>query len=162
MNRIGLRKMTVRDASFLLELVNTEAWIKYIGDRNVHSITEAENYIETRILGSFDKNGFGMYLCYLKETEEAFGLCGLVQRDYLDHPDLGFALLTKFEGKGLMKEACDMILQGNTSKLYAICTPDNGKSVKLLQRLGFILKEDQFVPPNEGEVLLLFERSPML
>ena len=47
--RLTLKRLTPEDADFIFELVNTPAWIKYIGDRNIKSKENAANYIE-RIL----------------------------------------------------------------------------------------------------------------
>ncbi len=36
-NRLTLRKLEEKDCSFILELLNTEGWLKFIGNRNVHN-----------------------------------------------------------------------------------------------------------------------------
>jgi [ribosomal protein S5]-alanine N-acetyltransferase len=43
--RLRLDPFTFADAAFFKELVNTPGWLQYIGDRNIHSITDAEQYI---------------------------------------------------------------------------------------------------------------------
>ena len=47
-NRLILRATTVNDASFIVELLNTPKWLKYIGDRNVHTIEDAVQYIKDK------------------------------------------------------------------------------------------------------------------
>jgi hypothetical protein len=49
-SRLNIRPINLVDSKFMLELVNTKGWLKYIGDRKVHNVTDAEQYIQ-RILG---------------------------------------------------------------------------------------------------------------
>ena len=51
--RLFLRKITIDDATFMLELLNTPTWLQFIGDRNVHSIEDAENYLKNGTLKSY-------------------------------------------------------------------------------------------------------------
>ena len=78
------------------------------------------------------------------------GLVGLVKRDYLPEPDLGFALLDAYAGRGLAYEAACAVLSlaraRKLTRLLAITDPDNRRSIALLQRLGFELEAVQVVP----------------
>lgn len=56
--RLVLKPTTVEDAAFILELLNSPKWLKFIGDRNVKSIAEAEAYIKERMLPQFERLGF--------------------------------------------------------------------------------------------------------
>jgi RimJ/RimL family protein N-acetyltransferase len=81
---------------------------------------------------------------------QPIGLVGLVKRDYLPEPDLGFALLDAYAGRGLAYEAASAVLplaraQG-LQRLLAITDPDNRRSIGLLHRLGFELDGPQAVP----------------
>ena len=44
--RLLIRPIEISDAEFMLQLLNTDGWLKFIGDRNVHSIEEAAAYIQ--------------------------------------------------------------------------------------------------------------------
>ncbi|WP_317134301.1 GNAT family N-acetyltransferase [Flavobacterium agricola] len=57
-DRLFIRPTLVEDAEFILELLNSPKWIQHIGDRNVKTITEAENYIKTRMLPQLEKKVF--------------------------------------------------------------------------------------------------------
>ncbi len=46
--------------------------------------------IANSAIASYEKNGFGLYRTALKDTDEPIGICGLVKRDGLDAPDVGF------------------------------------------------------------------------
>jgi hypothetical protein len=45
-NRLILSKITVDDAPFILELMNTPGWLKYIGDRNIKTVEDAAESIK--------------------------------------------------------------------------------------------------------------------
>ena len=55
--RLVLSKITVDDASFLLELMNTPDWLKYNGDRNVKTLKQATTHIQNNQLKCYEKNG---------------------------------------------------------------------------------------------------------
>lgn len=158
--RLTLRKVTENDAPFILQLVNTPAWHRFIGDRNVHSESDAESYLRNGALKQYEAYGFGSFCMELTESKTPIGMCGLYKRDYFTYFDLGFALLPEFEGRGLAFEAAQTIvyLAKNDWKLpalLAITSKDNDRSMGLLQRLGFQQVEDvQF--PNETEILNCF------
>lgn len=82
--RLIFRELILDDAGFIFELLNTEGWLKYIGDRNIKTVEDAKNYIVNGPLASYQKNGFGLWLVIEKATNTSIGLCGLLQRDYFD------------------------------------------------------------------------------
>ncbi len=45
--RLTLRKLGKEDCSFILELVNSDGWLEFIGDRNVRSENDSLKYIES-------------------------------------------------------------------------------------------------------------------
>lgn len=137
-----IRKLSVNDASFIYELVNMPSWLQYIGDRGVRTLRDAEQYILNGPMTSYEKFGFGLYLVALKNTLEPVGMCGLLKRDTLDDPDIGFAFLQKFTGRGYAFESATKVLTYGKStlgltRILAITTKDNASSIKLLERLGF-------------------------
>ncbi len=155
-----LSQVLVSDGPFILELLNSPSWLKYIGDRGVKDLNDAKHYIKYNIINSYQDHGFGLYKITLKESGEALGLCGLLKRDYLDYPDLGFALMPQHERQGYGHEAAQLIMhfaeeQLGCSKLYAITSKDNGRSQKLLQKLGFSAQGSVNNP--EGQTVSLFQ-----
>jgi [ribosomal protein S5]-alanine N-acetyltransferase len=136
--RLLLRHISVADNYFVLELVNTQAWLAFIGDRNIHSLDEAKSYIE-KIMN----NAAIIYWTVLEKTTiQPIGVISFIKRAYLDHPDIGFAFLPNFIGKGYAYEAATKVIQQIQEKnthetLLATTIPDNHASIKLLQKLGF-------------------------
>lgn len=160
--RLKLVPLTLEDAPFVLELVNSPGWLQYIGDRNIRTIEAAEDYIKTGPWKSFDQFGFGLMKAVLPDSGTAIGMCGLLQRDFLDHPDIGFAFLPEFEGKGYAFEATKSILDHFTTELelpviLAMTHPGNERSQNLLSRLGFKFSKQFAV--NNGSLSNLYTLS---
>jgi len=146
--RLKISELSIEDAPFFYDLVNDPAWIKYIGDRDVKTIADAKNYLSTKIIPSYKKNGFGFYLVSTKVENLPIGISGLIDRDGLEHVDVGYALLPNFRGEGYAFEATSAILDfaKNTLQIdpiIAITNLDNTKSCQLLERLG--LKFDKII-----------------
>jgi len=159
-DRLLIRRFDLTDADFILELLNSPDWLKFIGDRNVKTIEEAEVYLVNGPIASYEANGFGLCLVVLKDGEIPIGACGLLKRDFLEDADLGFAFLPGYIGKGFGYESATAIIayaqsQLNISKILAFTIPENVASIKLLEKTGFHY-EKKFTMPGEDEELLLF------
>lgn len=144
-----LRKPTTKDAAFFYKLMNEKGWIENIGDRNLQSIKDAEKYIKTKYLEQFQKYGYGSYVVILKELNTPIGSSGLIKRPYFDYPDLGYAFLEEFHGRGYAFEVAKLILESAKSKgfktIYAFTSLPNTISQNLLLKLGF---------EDEGELFI--------
>lgn len=163
-DRLILSKITVDDAPFILELMNTPHWIKYIGDRNVRTVEQAADYIKNNQLKSYETNGFGYYKVQVKaENLKPIGTFGLMKREQLDHVDIGFSLLPDYQNKGYGFEAASELMKiaktlFNITTLCAITLPINQASIQLLEKLG--LSYQKSVKPFENdEELLLFAKD---
>jgi RimJ/RimL family protein N-acetyltransferase len=127
----------------MLELVNTKGWLKYIGDRKVHTVTDAEAYIK-RIL---DNPLYFYHVIEMNDTTDPVGVISFLKRDDQHYFDLGFALLPAYEGKGIALEAASEYMTTIQSlqtfeNIIAICVPDNLKSISLIKKLGFSYQND--------------------
>ena len=135
--RLKLRSIGVQDANFILDLVNSIGWLKFIGDRKIADKNDAEQYIQ-RIL---DKEKYYYTVFELKDVQNAIGIVTFLHREEEAFPDIGFAILPEFEGNGYTFEACKAYLnQVKGSKTYeniiAFTIPSNEKSIGLLIKLG--------------------------
>lgn len=157
--RLRLRELTPKDAGFIMELLNEPSFIRNIADRKVRDLEGARNYIAQGPGASYAKHGFGLW-CVEREDGLAIGLCGLLQRDSLLHPDLGYALLERHWGKGYAREAAAAARDYGHAllgmqRIHAIVTPGNEPSVKLLHKLGFRDEGRRRLAGIEEEVLML-------
>lgn len=158
--RLFLREFTTEDTDFVIHLVNTPGWLAYVGDRNIKTKTEAETYLLKGPIESYAKNGFGLCLVALKGTQTAIGMCGIIRRNDLDTPDIGFAFLPEYMGKGYAYESAKATLQHahdvlKLPKISAITVAENNKSIRLIEKLGLRF-EKRFYIPTDREELMLF------
>lgn len=140
--RLILRHFSVDDAEFILGLLNEPSFLRYIGDKKVRSLDDARRYILNGPVTSYEKYGFGLNLMELRDSHTLIGMCGLLKREELPEPDIGFALLPDFWRKGFAFEAAAAVLQDARERLglqrvLAITSLDNEASINLLERLGF-------------------------
>jgi len=158
-DRMIIRPTALEDAAFVLVLCNTPRWIQYIGDRDIKTEKDAQEYINTRMVPQLKRLGYSSYTLIRKKDQLKIGVCGLYDRDGLDGIDLGFALLPEFEGVGYAYEASKRIRDAafnefNIETLLAITTKDNVASQKLLGKLGLQLTSATSLPNNEEELLV--------
>lgn len=155
--RLILREFTSTDSHFIIQLLNTEGWLRNIGNRNVTNVAQAVEFIEERLRPSYIQNGFGFYVVESKDSKTALGMCGLVRRDGLENVDVGYAFLPEHFGKGYAFESTSRIVQFAKEKvglkaLDAITIAANAPSIKLLERLGFHFETNILL--NEEELML--------
>ena len=157
--RLTLRRLTLTDAAFMLELLNSPGWLEFIGDRGVRTVEDAERYLEGGALVMYARYGFGLYRVSLKENDEAIGICGLVKRDTLEDVDIGFALLPQFQGHGYALEAAratmthakdDIKLQ----RVLGITTPHNHPSIRVLETIGLSFEKMVRLSADDVELKL--------
>jgi len=160
-NRLLLRKLTVDDAPFMLDLLNQPSFIQFIGDRGVRTLDDAREFILTRYVAAYERLGFGIYLTLLRESKIPIGICGLVKREGLDNVDIGYAFLPQYWSQGYASESVSAVLAyaRNTlgiRRILGITTPDNASSIRVLEKAGFTFRRMVTLPGEETE-LKLFE-----
>jgi len=155
--RLILQQASPEDAGVILALLNDSAFIRNIGDRGIRTLDEARNYIQDRLVASYENYGFGMYLAVVKETGAPAGLCGLVKRVGLEDVDIGYALLPRHRSKGYATEASLAVKEyaKNTvrlKRLIAITNPDNQGSIRVLEKIG--LEFEKMIKLSEDDIEL--------
>ncbi|HET9525179.1 MAG TPA: GNAT family N-acetyltransferase [Pyrinomonadaceae bacterium] len=161
--RLTLRRFTTDDAQFVLTLLNEPSFLRYIGDKKVRSLEDARQYIVNGPIASYDRNDFGLFVVELRESRAPIGICGLLRREELPAPDIGFAFVPAARGKGFAFEAATAVLQDARDRLrlqriVAITSLDNEASIQLLQRLAFTFERVVRLA-QDGEQLNLFTRD---
>lgn len=153
--RLVISPIGIKDASFVVELFNTSGWLKYIGDRNIHTVIDAEKFIGKAIDNA---NASIWTICLKESTVLPIGIITLIKREYLHYPDIGYALLPQWMHFGYALEASLAVIKEikklqSFEKLHAITLKENQQSVKLLQKMNFNFEND-FV--ENDELLQLF------
>jgi RimJ/RimL family protein N-acetyltransferase len=140
--RLMLRELIAADAPFVRTLMNEPSFVEQIGDRGVHSLEDARRYIESGPWTRYATHGFGLWMVELRERGEPIGISGLLRRDALPSPDIGFAFLPRFWSNGYAFESAAAVkdFAANVlrlSEVLAIVKPSNIASIRLLEKLGF-------------------------
>jgi len=128
--RLTLRRLSLDDAAFILELLNDPSFLRFIGDKGVRNLEDARQYILKGPIDSYQQKGFGIYLVALKAANVPIGMCGLVKRDALEDADTGYA----FESAAAVKDYGLSVL--GLQRLLAITNKDNEGSIRVLEKIG--------------------------
>lgn len=165
--RLSLHRLTdtsEADRAFVYRLLNDEAFLRFIGDRGVHEPEQAGAYLRNGPMASYAANGHGLYRVDRKRDGVPVGMCGLVKRDALPGPDLGYALLPEHRNQGYVAEAGAAVLADAHARLgldtvLAVVDTHNVASIRTLRALGYRWRED-FRLPGEETLLHLFAWTP--
>lgn len=153
--RLTVAFLKPEDNALILELLTSPTWLEFIGDRGVHTLGDADGYI-ARMQDRYVQLGFGFCLVQLKDGAK-IGMCGLIQRDSLPDVDIGFALLPQFAGHGYALEAAWATLEYardtlKLPRLAGITTPDNTRSIRLLEMLGLRFERTVKLAPDDTDL----------
>jgi RimJ/RimL family protein N-acetyltransferase len=164
--RLHLRQLNAGDAPFMLELLNEPSFIRNIGDRGVRNVEDAAGYILRGPVDSYARHGFGLWLVELKESGTPAGICGLVRRDALPDPDIGYAFLPRFRSRGYAREAAAATLGYafdalKLERVLAITNPDNSGSIKVLEKIGLKFERRVRLSEDAPEVMLFASGPPL-
>jgi ribosomal-protein-alanine N-acetyltransferase len=160
--RLLLREFTADDAAFVLRLVNEPAFLRYIGDRGVRTSEDARRYIADGPVAGYARHGHGLLRVLRKSDGAGIGMCGVLKRDTLPDPDIGFSFLPQYWSQGYALEAARAVMAHargvlGLERILAITTQDNESSMRLLGRLGF--RSDGMIAMGDEE-LCLFVSEP--
>lgn len=139
-DRLILRPITAEDAGFLYQLMNTPKWHQLIGDRGIHSESNALRYINERMNSDLAIKGFVNHVMWERETDIPVGTCSLHDREGVEGVDIGYALLPAYEGKGYAYEGAEAMVQlaferHHLTRVSAITNDQNTRSCRVLEKL---------------------------
>ncbi|HKX28219.1 MAG TPA: GNAT family N-acetyltransferase [Blastocatellia bacterium] len=157
--RLIIRQLRADDAPFILRLLNEPSWLRFIGDKGVRTLDDARRYILEGPVQMYARHGFGLWLIELKGEAVPIGLCGLLKRDSLPDVDIGFALLPTYWCQGYAFESASAVISHGREamglgRILAITSPDNDRSGRLLEKLGFRFERLILLPDSSSEVKL--------
>jgi ribosomal-protein-alanine N-acetyltransferase len=150
--RLRLTGVAFDDDAFVLELLNDPGWLENIGDRGVRTIADARTYIRERFWAS-------PWFVVRDEAGDRLGMCGLVDREGLEHHDIGYAFLACHSGKGYATEAARAVLRHGLESLghatiLAVTKPHNTPSQRVLEKIGLRRVGTVVLPGNEHSSVL--------
>jgi [ribosomal protein S5]-alanine N-acetyltransferase len=165
--RLALREFVLEDAAFILQLLNEPGFLHFIGDKGVRHLEDARNYLRQGPIDSYHRNGFGLYAACLRSDAggepvgkpvgepvgEPVGMCGLVKREGLQDPDVGYAFLQRHWGRGYAVESAAAAIDYGIRtlklpRILAITSPDNWSSIRVLEKIG--MRFERLIQWGEG------------
>lgn len=158
-DRLRLRRLTLADAPFTLQLLNEPAYLRFIGDKGVRDLDDARAYLRDKPMASYDQHGFGMYAVNRKDDGATIGMCGLIKRDTLADVDIGYAFLAAQGGRGYAIEAARAVMAlgrdaFGLTRIVAITGADNERSIRVLRKLGLVFERTMIWP--DGDTVSLY------
>jgi RimJ/RimL family protein N-acetyltransferase len=141
--RLVLREFVPEDAQAFFELNSAPEVLRYTGDTGPGSVEEARQGLCERPILDYQKHGFGRWAVIFRETGELIGFAGLKYLDDLQEVDLGYRFLPRYWGLGLATEASRPCIDYGFAtlrlpRILGLVDPQNVRSVRVLQKLGFI------------------------
>ncbi len=164
-DRLTLRKFTEDDAAFILRLLNEPSFLEYVGDKGVRTLDDARQYIREGPVASYKQHGFGLYLVQHDKDGSSIGMCGLLKRDTLDDPDIGFGFIPEFWSQGFATEAARAVLdraksQHGLSRVVAITASHNSASIQVLKNIGLRFEKTLCLSEGSPEIFLFSTSEP--
>ena len=152
--RLRIRHFTLEDAAFILRLLNEPTFIENIVDKGVRTLDAARAYLRDGPIASYERHGFGLICVELRDSHAPIGMCGLIKRDSLEDPDIGYALLPEHCSKGYAFEAATAVMataggEFGMSRVVAVTNAENERSIRLLERMGF--RYERMIALHDGE-----------
>ena len=142
-----LRQLTEKDIDSIFAIRSDKKIAEYLDRPLCKSIEEALAFINKVNKGISDGETIYWAVCDNKSMELAGTICLWNISEKETAADVGFELLTEFQGKGIMQEALDSVIEFgfNVMKLKYILgevDPRNIKSIRLMEKKGFVLLPD--------------------
>lgn len=84
-------------------------------------------------------------------------MCGLIKRGTLEDVDVGYALLAEFSARGYATEAAQAVVAYARDhlalkRLVAVVSAGNERSIRLLEKLGFVFERRVQLSPDDEEI----------
>jgi len=136
--RLTLRQLLINDEQEIFTLRSDSEINKYLDRQISNTIDDARNFINKII-----KSDSLYWAITFSERNILVGtICLFGFSDENDKCEIGYELLTSFQGQGIMKEAVEKVIDYafntlNVKKIEAFMHRDNQSSIKLLEKFFF-------------------------
>jgi [ribosomal protein S5]-alanine N-acetyltransferase len=151
--RLTLRQLLISDEEEIFTLRSDSEINKYLNRQLSNTIEDARNFIN-KVNENINKNVSLYWAITLSDRNTFVGtICLYGFSDENDNCEIGYELLTNFQGQGIMKEALEKIIDYSfnkikVQKIEAFLHRDNRSSINLLEKLLFknLNKPDETTP----------------
>lgn len=144
--RLTLRKLSKNDSEEILQLRSDTEINKFLDRKPSETVEDALNFINN-IIENESEELFYWAITKTGEDKLIGAICLFEFSADLKKCEIGYELLTEYQGQGIMIEAVEKVLEYAIKKLEiktidAVTHKDNQSSTKLLQKLNFKKLED--------------------
>ncbi|WP_264566031.1 GNAT family N-acetyltransferase [Flavobacterium sp. N3904] len=160
--RLTLRQLSIEDGQAIFALRSDAEINKYLGRQPSRTIEDAIHFIN-KINDSIRKNDSIYWAITLTSSEIFVGtICLFDFSNEKNSCEIGYELMTKFQGQGIMKEAAEVVIDYafqalNVQKIVAFTHFENQNSTKLLAKLNFVKSKET---DKENPDLIIFNLTP--
>lgn len=140
--RLTLRQLSIDDQQDILALRSDPIINKYLNRQPTKTIKDAVNFIN-KVNENIEKLIAFYWAITLTGTKTFAGtICLFDLSGEKDSCEIGYELMTKFQGQGIMKEAAQVVIEFafqalKLNKIRAFTHCDNQNSTKLLAKFNF-------------------------
>lgn len=151
--RLVIRKLDHQDLDMLYAVYSDADAMRWVDDGQPIAWDDCVRWVDVT-LRNYETRGYGMFALALKTSGKVIGFGGIVHPRGQDEPEIKYALVRDYWGKGLATEAvCGMLTYGQQShgltRFIATLSPEHKASERVLQKAGMThLKTEQ---DEEGE-----------
>ena len=141
--RLTLRQLSIDDQQDILALRSDPEINKYLGRQPTKTIEDAINFIN-KVNENIEKQIALYWAITLTETKTFVGtICLFDFSNENNSCEIGYELMPKFQGQGIMKEATQVVIDYvfqtlKLKKILAFTHCDNQNSTNLLTKFNFV------------------------
>ncbi|MDB5222437.1 MAG: family N-acetyltransferase [Chitinophagaceae bacterium] len=141
--RLTLKQLSIDDQQNIFALRSDTEINKYLDREPCKTIEDAVNFI-TKVNDNIKKNNSLYWVITLTKTKTFVGtICLFNFSNETNSCEIGYELMIKFQGKGIMKEAAEKVIDYafqilQFQKIVAHTHNKNQNSTKLLTRFNFL------------------------
>jgi ribosomal-protein-alanine N-acetyltransferase len=162
--RLTLRQLVNNDEQAIFTLRSDKEINKFLDRKMASALDDAKHFINA-VNENVGKNTSVYWAITFSDKNELAGtICLFCFSDEDDKCEIGYELLTNFQGQGIMHEAVDKILDYafNTIKVQtveALFHRDNLRSTKLLEK--FFFKASNELDKKEPDLMCYYLKNPI-
>jgi RimJ/RimL family protein N-acetyltransferase len=147
--RLILRPFNMSDLDNFASLMADPEVMRFSISGPMKDLQKVKDYFQSRILGHYDKYGYGLYATILRSNHSFIGGVGLISQciDQKDKVELAYRLFPNDWGQGFATEAALAMCryafgQLKINELISIIDPKNMRSLQVAKRIGMTYAQE--------------------
>jgi [ribosomal protein S5]-alanine N-acetyltransferase len=162
--RLLARHVVATDVDTMLAVYGDPQTVRWVGDGQPLNRAQCTYWVEVTHR-NYAARGYGMVTLLERHSGDIAGFCGLVHPDGQPEPEIKYALLGAFRGKGLATEAATGLLRYGATvhglrEIIATVAPENIASQRVLLKAG--MRAGELRQNEDGSFTQLFSWRPAL